>query len=71
MAAGKTAPLINLDKLSKDELVGLWYDTANEISHTNPKTEYSKWALLQSQFNAIVEAYYKDWDGIVRLEETA
>ena len=69
MAAGKTAPFINLDKLSKDALLDLWYETDKELHGTNPFTDYEKWAVLQRRYDAIVEAYYKDWDGALRLEK--
>ena len=60
---------VNYEKLSKKELLSLWYDTAKEISKTNPTKNYKKWVVLQRRYDAIVKAYYYDWDGVVQLEQ--
>lgn len=69
LAAGKTAHDINYDELSKVELLDLWYETDKELHDTNPFTDYENWAVLQKRFDAIVRAYYRDSDGVLRLEE--
>ena len=71
MVAGKTANDINYDELSKVELLDLWYETDKELRDTSPFLNYEKWAVLQNRFDAIVKAYYKDFDGVVRLEQRA
>lgn len=60
----------NFEKLTRPELLALWYETGKEIGKTDPFTETEKWGQLNQQFDAIVEAYYnKYYDGVVRLED--
>ena len=69
MAAGKTASNINIDNLGKEELLRLWLETDKELRETSPFTDFKEWAELRMRFDAIVQAYYKDSDGVLRLEQ--
>ena len=67
---GRTAAeIFGLSGLSKKELLDRWYATAEKLGDTNPFDNYYEWRALNAYFNAIVEAYYADWDGIIKLEE--
>lgn len=59
----------NFEKLTRPELLALWYETNKELGKTNPFTETEKWVELNQKFDAIVKTYYENYDGIVRLED--
>ena len=46
-----------------------WYETDKELRATSPFTNYEEWVVLQRRFDAIVNAYYKDNNGALCIEQ--
>ena len=66
---GAATDFFNLSGLSKKELLKLWDETAEKLRETNPLDNIYEWKALQVYFDAIVEAFYADWDGNIKLGE--
>lgn len=58
-----------LARMSKDELIKLWYETNEILKEINPMKDYESYAYYARLFDAIVKEYYKGSNGIIALED--
>ena len=54
-----------LDSLSKDELIKIWHYANEKLKDINPMEDYESFAYYRALFDAVVKAFYKDFEGII------